>query len=312
MTRPIVVVAGPTASGKSALAVDLAERFDGCPINADSMQLYRELAVLTAQPDAAARARAPHRLYGVVAMADGCSVGRWRGMAAREIETCHRAGRLPIVVGGTGLYLHALTRGLAHIPPTPRAVRARVRERLRTAGAGAVHAELARRDPEMAARLAPRDGQRAARALEVLESTGRSLAAWQRRPVDAPPWPVATLLLSPPRDALYAACDARFDRMMEAGALDEAESVAALGLPSDLPAMKAVGLPPLLRHLAGEIPLDEARRLGKRDTRRYAKRQLTWQRHRLTPTRTCGEQHSERLNAKIFPIISDFLLTHRV
>ena len=310
MTRPVVVIAGPTASGKSDLALELAERFDGTLINADSMQLYHELAVLTARPGPDARARAPHRLYGIISMAEGCSVGRWRELASGEIDDAHHAGRLPIVVGGTGLYLRALILGLARIPSVPGAIRDRVRDRLRDIGAEALHRELAVRDPVMSARLSPRDAQRVVRAIEVLEATGRSLAVWQQSQADAAPWPVSSFLLLPPREVLYAACDARFDRMITTGALDEARDVVALDLPASLPAMKVVGLRPLLRHLAGELPLDEACRLGKRDTRRYAKRQFTWFRHQLTPTQIFEEKYSESLNSIIFPIISDLLLTH--
>ena len=307
----MIVIAGPTASGKSRLAAAVAETFGGTVINADSMQVYRELKVLTARPTADDMARVPHRLFGVLSAAESCSVGRWRDLALAEIARARRAGRLPVIVGGTGLYLRVLMTGLTRLPPVPAAVRAAARRRLDRIGAPALHAELGRRDPVMAARLAPGDGQRVARAWEVLEATGRSLAEWLREPGPGAPPETAflTLLMMPPRDALYAACDDRFDGMMRGGALEEARSFAALGLDPDLPAARAVGLRPLLRHIAGDITLDEAQLLGRRDTRRYAKRQMTWFRHQLAPDAVFTEKFSESIEPKIFPFISEFLLT---
>ncbi len=310
--RPVIVVAGPTACGKSALALAIAGQFHGTLINADSMQIYRDLPIITAAPGADALARAPHRLYGVLPAADSCSVGRWRALAGREIDAAHADGRLPIVVGGTGLYLRALMRGLAPIPPVPPDVRAATRQRLEADGPEALHRALAARDPAMADRLSPRDGQRLARAWEVLEATGRSLADWQLAAADdgsrAGP-AFLTLLLLPPREAIYRACDARFAAMLANGALEEAGRLVAQGLDPALPAMKAVGLREVLRHLSGEISLDEARRAGQQATRRYAKRQLTWFRHQMTPDYTSAEKYSERLMPEIFPYISRFLLT---
>ena len=311
MTLPVVVVAGPTASGKSALALALAERFDGVVVNADSMQLYHELDILTDRPGPEALARAPHVLYGVVAAAESCSAGRWRTMAGTEIERARRKRRLAIVTGGTGLYLRALTVGLADIPDIPPAIRRTGRARLTAVGATGIHAELARRDPVMAARLGATDGQRLVRAWEVLEATGQSLAEWQDAPDQAPPadWRFYSIRLLPPRDAVYAACDARFDRMMGRGAAEEARALAALNLDPGLPAMKAVGVPPMIRFVDGEIPLEEARRLAQRDTRRFARRQMTWFRNQMAPTMSLSAQYSESLNSKIFPLISEFLLT---
>ena len=312
--RPVnvVVVAGPTASGKSALALEIAEAFRGTVINADSMQVYRELPILTAAPDRAARARVPHRLFGVIPAREGCSAGHWRGLAVAEIAAANDAGRLAVVVGGTGLYLRVLLTGLARIPPVPNGLRRAVRGRLGRDGAAALHAELAARDPVMAARLTPGDGQRVARAIEVLEATGRSLADWQRPrpgPGAADRLRFLTLLLMPPRAALYAACDARFEAMIAHGALDEARALGAGGLDPALPAMKAVGLRELLRHGAGEITLEEASRLGRQATRRYAKRQITWFRNQMIPDHTIGAQYSETIKPKIFSYISNFLLT---
>ena len=311
MTVPIVVVAGPTASGKSALALALAERFDGVVVNADSMQLYQELDILTDRPGPEALARAPHALYGVVAAADGCSVGKWRTMAGAEIERARRKRRAAFVTGGTGLYLRALSSGLAAIPDIPPAIRRTARVRLAAIGPAGFHAELARHDPVMAARLGVSDGQRLVRAWEVLEATGQSLAEWQDAPDQAPPadWRFFSLRLLPPREAVYAACDDRFDRMIERGAVEEVRALAALGLDPGLPAMKAVGVPPMIRFVAGDMPLEEARRLAQRDTRRFARRQMTWFRNQLVPTLSLSAQYSESMNSIIFPLISDFLLT---
>lgn len=279
-SRPVIVIGGPTASGKSALALAAAQALGGTVINADSIQLYRELRILSDRPPAATVEGVPHRLYGVRSAAAACSAAAWRDMALDEIRAAHTEGRVPVVVGGTGLYLSALTRGLSPVPEIAEAVRRRVRERLAKIGPEAAHAELTARDPEMAARLRPTDRQRLARALEVLEATGRSLAEWQRVPGALPAdLRFLCLALLPERDALYAACDARWRRMMAAGALDEARAVAALGLDPRLPAMKALGLRPLLRHLAGDIDLAAADALARQETRRYAKRQTTWFRH---------------------------------
>lgn len=311
--RPrVVIIAGPTASGKSAAALAIAEAFGGTIINADAMQVYRELAILTARPDAAMLARAPHLLYGVMAAAEACSAGTWRGLALGAIAATQAAGRLPIVVGGTGLYLRALTHGLARIPPVPAAIRNAVRARIAAEGAVRLHDELLRRDPAAAARIAPGDGQRIARALEVHEATGRGLTDWHRGAAqadDALEADFLTLLLAPNRATLYAACDGRLATMMRDGAIEEVRALTVLGLAPGLPAMKAMGVRPLLRHLAGEIPLADATAEIARETRRLAKRQFTWFRHQLTPDQVITEQFSESLNPRIFAFISSFLLT---
>ena len=282
VNRRAVLIAGPTASGKSALALALAERHRGVVINADSMQVYRDLAILTARPDAATMARAPHRLYGILDAADACSVGRWHDLARTGIEAAWRAGRLPILVGGTGLYFRALLHGLAPVPAIPHEVRARIRERLAIKGPEALHHELAERDPAMAARLRPTDSQRIVRALEVIEATGRSLAAYQEttepgalRDADRE-GRVLKVVLDLAREELYRRIDARFLAMIERGALEEVRRLVARGLDPGLPAMKALGVAPLARHLAGVIDRAEAVRLGRQESRRYAKRQMTW------------------------------------
>jgi tRNA dimethylallyltransferase len=284
VTRPgTILIAGPTASGKSALALTLAERHGGVIVNADSMQVYRDLRIITARPSAADEARVPHRLYGHVDAAENYSVGRWCEDARSALAEARAAGRLPILVGGTGLYFKALTQGLSAVPPTPPEVRAAVRARCDAEGAAALHAELSRRDPAMAARLKPGDRMRIARALEVLEATGRSLADWHRdgMPAILDPGDALKIFLAIDRAELHRRIDARFDAMLAAGALDEVRALAARGLDPMLPAMKAHGVPWLRRHLAGEIGLEEAAEGGKADTRRYTKRQVTWFRHQM-------------------------------
>ncbi len=308
---PLIVIGGPTASGKSALATALAECLGGVAINADSMQLYGALSILTARPGAEALARAPHRLFGIAAPDDIWSAGRWRRRAAAEVETAHATGKLPIVVGGTGLYLQALTDGLADVPAADPTIRKRLRDLLAERGSEAMHRMLSERDPEGAVAIRPSDPQRILRALEVVEATGEPLHAWHARQTGPPDerWAVLQILLMPGRDVLYAACDARFDGMMTDGALDEARAVGAMGLDPGLPMMKAVGLAPLLAHCRGELALDDAVAAAKRDTRRYARRQMTWFRNRSRPDRVISAQYSESLLPEIFSFISEFRLT---
>ena len=273
-----VLIAGPTASGKSALALALADKLDGTVVNADSMQVYSHLRLITARPSAAEEARAPHRLYGHVDEAENYSVGRWSrdvGDALTEIAT---EGRVPILVGGTGLYFKALTEGLAAVPPVPGEIRAQVRARLQNDGVAPLYAELIERDPVTAARLMPLDRVRIARALEVILASGRSLSEWHQQGM-APlidPTKAIKIFLNCERTQLVSRIDARFAAMLEAGALNEVRALAARNLDPLLPAMKAHGVPWLIRHLNGEITLDEAAGGACMDTRRYAKRQVTW------------------------------------
>lgn len=278
-----VLIAGPTASGKSALALELALATDGVVINADSMQVYRDLRIITARPTAADEALVPHRLYGHVDAAVNFSAGAWVGDAAKALDEARARGRLPIFIGGTGLYFKALTAGLSVVPPIPAEVRDDVRARLDRNGVEALHAELARRDPGAAERLNLRDRTRIARALEVIEATGRSLLDWhgEGQPPLLPKDSFRAVFLAPERDELYARIDARFDAMLGAGALREVERLAARHLDPLLPAMKAHGVPALIRHLRGELSLEEAAGIGRADTRHYAKRQFTWFRHQL-------------------------------
>jgi tRNA dimethylallyltransferase len=284
MTKPqAILVAGPTASGKSSLALALAEKFGGVVINADSMQVYRDLRVITARPTAAEEARAPHRLYGHVDASENYSVGRWCVDVQTALTEAEQANTMAIVVGGTGLYFKALTQGLAAVPPIPADIRSSVRERLARGGIEALYAELAKRDPDAAARLKPGDRARIARALEVIEATGRPLADWHGEGMQPILEPAQTIkvFLAPDRAELHRRIDARFDAMLAAGALDEVTKLAARGLDPLLPAMKAHGVPWLIRHLQGDIPLEEAAEGGKRDTKRYTKRQVTWFRHQM-------------------------------
>ena len=281
--KDAVLIAGPTASGKSALALALAERTGGMIVNADSMQVYGDLRIITARPADAEAARVPHRLYGHIDAAANYSVGQYVTDATAALAEARRLGRVPIFVGGTGLYFKALTAGLAAVPPIPADIRAGVRDRLARDGAPALHAELQRRDPAEAARLNPNDRSRVARALEVVEATGRSLIDWQAEglPPLLDPGRTARLFIAPDRAELYARIDTRFTAMLAAGALDEVRRLAARGLDPLLPAMKAHGVPWLIRHLAGEMTLAEAADQARLDTRHYAKRQFTWFRHQL-------------------------------
>jgi len=278
-----VLIAGPTASGKSALALAMAEVAGGVVINTDSMQVYRDLRVITARPTPAEEARVPHRLYGHVDAAVNFSAGSWVSDAAAALSEARAQNRLPIFTGGSGLYFKALTRGLSAVPAIPVGIRDGVRARLERNGVEALHAELERRDPAAAERLKPRDRTRIARALEVVEATGRSLTDWHRDglPPLLPPGTFSALFLAPEREQLYARIDARFEAMLAAGALQEVASLGARRLDPLLPAMKAHGVPALLAHLNGEMTLEAAAEIGRADTRHYAKRQFTWFRHQL-------------------------------
>lgn len=315
---PLLVIAGPTASGKSRLALDIAQSLAdrGTEIvNADAIQVYRELAILTARPGAADLAAVPHHLYGVLPAAERCSAGRWRALALDAIAGIHARGRLPVIVGGTGLYIRALLEGLAPIPPIPETVHAAVAERMTARGAAALHSELARRDSEAAAKLAPNDRQRIARALEVLEATGRPIGDWQRDAAgDAPSFAALRFVLDPPREALRQACAGRFRAMIAAGALDEVRALLALGLPASAPAMKALGVPELAAYLAGAIDLETAAGRAETATMQYAKRQQTWFRHQLAgadrlPAGPGYAQFSERIFQDSCTKIRRFLLT---
>lgn len=294
-TMKTILIAGPTASGKSALALALAERIGAVVINADSMQVYRELDILSARPSPQDMARAPHRLYGHVAGSEAYSAGRFVREATQEIAAAHGRGLHAIVVGGTGLYFKALTEGLSPMPEVPTEIRAYWRAEAERLDAPALHAELARRDPVMAARLAPGDRQRVTRALEVLDASGRSLAEWQREPgrpaVD--PATAVKLMLRPARDELRARCDLRFDNMMESGAAAEVRHLLTLGLSRDLPVMRALGIRPLIAMIEGRITADEAVERAKAETRQFAKRQETWLKRNMISWKDFATQEME-------------------
>ena len=292
-----VLIAGPTASGKSALALRLSDKLGGTIVNADSMQVYRDLRVITARPTPEEEARAPHRLYGHVDAAINYSTGQWLRDVGEVLGESSRAGRTAILVGGTGLYFKALTTGLAAVPPIPAGVRSTVRGRLQTEGVRALYQELRDRDPHTANRLMPNDRSRISRALEVVLATGRSLSDWHHESmlplVD--PSSAAKVFITCERQELVRRIEARFAAMLEAGALDEVRALAARKLDPSLPAMKAHGVPWLIRHLNGEISLDEAAAGAIMDTRRYAKRQLTWFRNQMNdwPWRTADDAQAE-------------------
>ena len=285
MNKPTaILIAGPTASGKSALALALAEKIGGTIVNADSMQVYRDLRVITARPTPAEEARVPHRLYGHVDAGENYSVGRWCRDVGTVLAEIERQGRVAILVGGTGLYFKALTSGLAAVPPIPAEIRAQVRGRLQSEGVARLYAELIERDVATAHRVMPNDRSRIARALEVVLATGRSLTDWHREglPALVDSARAAKIFLTCERKQLVARIEARFAAMLEAGALDEVRALERRQLDPLLPAMKAHGVPWLIRHLHGEISLDEAAAGAIMDTRRYAKRQLTWFRNQMT------------------------------
>jgi tRNA dimethylallyltransferase len=278
-----VLIAGPTASGKSALALELAEQVGGVIVNADSMQVYRDLRIITARPTPEEEVRTTHRLYGFVDAAENYSVGRWCRDVEEALKEARSQGRMPILVGGTGLYFKALTTGLAAVPPIPADIRAEVRSRLQREGPPALHVELARLDPATAKRVTINDRSRISRALEVVLATGRPLSDWHIEGL--PPLinskRVAKVFISCERKELVHRIERRFAAMLKSGALEEVRRLAARGLDPSLPAMKAHGVPWLIRHLDGEISLEEAVAGAVMDTRRYAKRQLTWFRNQM-------------------------------
>ncbi len=291
--RRALIVAGPTCSGKSALALYLAQRWGGTVINADSMQVYRELRILTARPTPEEEAAAPHQLYGIRPASEPGSVAWWRAAALDAMESAD----LPILCGGTGLYLRSLTAGLADIPDPGEAARTEARSLLAAAGSAALHARLRDADPDTASSLQPGDGQRVARAWEVWRGTGRGLADWQSDASPLSSWQFATILLDPPRPELRSAIAARFDAMLQAGALDEMATLLALNLDPALPAMRAHGVQELAKYLRGEATLAEASRLAVLATTQYTKRQATWFRHQALGSASLTRQMNARFSS---------------
>jgi tRNA dimethylallyltransferase len=287
---PLALIAGPTASGKSALAMALAELTPSVIINADSMQVYRDLRIVTARPSVEEEARAPHRLFGTIDGAEACSAARWALDAKLAIAEAHDAGRLPILVGGTGLYIRTLLEGIAPVPAIDPAVRAEVR----AMAVADAYAALQREDAAAAARLAPADAARVMRALEVVRSTGKPLAEWQgaRTGGIADEVRLIPIILLPPRDWLAERCDARFEVMFEQGQ-DEVAALMARGLDPALPVMRAIGVPEILAYQSQKLVKSESKNAGKLATRQYAKRQYTWFRRQLPEAWPC---HIESLN----------------
>ncbi|WP_414645040.1 tRNA (adenosine(37)-N6)-dimethylallyltransferase MiaA [Bosea sp. (in: a-proteobacteria)] len=283
VTFRAVLIAGPTASGKSALAAALAQRFGGVVINADSMQVYRDLSVITARPTPEEMGDVPHHLYGHVDGATNHSVAAYAAEAGALLNAFAGQGHLPVLVGGTGLYFKALTEGLSAIPPVPEAVRVSFRAHAAERTTGELHAELSEQDPEMAAKLRPSDRLRVMRALEVLAATGRSLSSFQgeRQPGPLAGARLLQIFLAPERELVRERIDRRFDAMMTAGALEEVAALRERRLDPLLPVMRAHGVPGLIAHLDGTLTLEEAMARGKADTRAYAKRQVTWFRHQM-------------------------------
>lgn len=303
-----ILIAGPTASGKSAFAMAVARARGGVVINADSMQVYGELRVLTARPSRGDEASIPHRLFGHVSVREPYSVARWLEEVSAEIAAAEAEGLLPVITGGTGLYFKALLEGLSPIPPIPEDIRVHWRAAGETWRAQDLHAELVRRDVITAAMIRPSDRQRMVRALEVITATGRPLAEWQAvsgRPVIEAESAVK-VVVTRPREELYQRAESRFRQMISEGALDEACLVRDMQLGPALPAARALGLAPLLAHVAGQMPLDEAVATAVRDTRHYVKRQTTWLRRNMISWNSLNAQDIERHGATDFPIL-DFI-----
>ncbi|MGD1924901.1 MAG: tRNA (adenosine(37)-N6)-dimethylallyltransferase MiaA [Paracoccaceae bacterium] len=299
MHRRHVLIAGPTASGKSALAIRLAQAIDGVVINADSQQVYRAWRVLTARPTDDEMSLARHRLFGHVDLEQDYSTGHWLDEVRREIEACNTNGEAAIIAGGTGLYFKALTEGLAEIPRTDPATRDRGEAALERLGLDVFRQELAMRDPETCRRIDIRNPRRVLRAWEVLETTGHGIAHWQDRtpPPVLPLEECRAIALVPPRDWLYARCEARFDQMILKGALSEVRQVLSLDLASTAPGLRAVGAPDLIAHERGETSLKDAVHNAKTETRRYAKRQLTWIRNQMQAWEKLDPSDSDAVEA---------------
>ncbi len=279
MAKHVLVVTGPTASGKSALALALAEQRGGTVINADAMQTYDAFPILTAQPTPEERARVPHKLYGVLPLSETLSAARWRDMALAKIAE----SPVPILCGGSGLYLRTLMQGISAIPSVPAELRDQANADWEAMGADAFRARLAGRDPEIVARLKPGDRQRHVRAWEVVQTTGRPLSEWQKGEGRPAPWTFKTILLAPDRAWLRARIETRFDVMLRQGVLEEVRAVFDRQPDPKWPGLKAHGAPELFRSFRGELSLEQARQIAIDHTRQYAKRQMTWFRHQLTP-----------------------------
>jgi tRNA dimethylallyltransferase len=309
---PVILLGGPTASGKSGLALRMAEAIGGELINADSMQVYGDLQVLTARPEPAELARCPHHLFGHMDAAQRSSVGLWQEEARAMAQSVEARGNVPILVGGTGFYLNAFRYGMSPIPDVPEAIREVYTRRMDVEGLTVLHEELATRDPQLAAGLAPGDSQRIQRALEVIEATGRPLSEWQKKPREGG-WngPVLLITLMPPRQALYDLCDARFDAMIANGACEEVCQLGARSLDPSLPAMRALGVAELLAAESGDMELGDAVARAKMGTRRYAKRQSTWFRNQVSDAMQIEGFGFDEASQTAITATNQFLLTQK-
>jgi tRNA dimethylallyltransferase len=302
LPRSILIIAGPTASGKSGFALEVADKYDGVIINCDSMQVYSELQIITARPSIVDERAIPHKLYGLISAADFFSVGIWRDLAINEIKACWQSGKLPIITGGTGLYIKVLIEGLTQIPTVSIEIREEVIARRKKIGVEAFHLELRGFDPVSAERLNKSDSQRVIRAYEVYVATERSLSDWHKQEPIAEPLSAhyQSIIFEPPRDLLYAKCEDRLDLMLENGALDEVRALVDINLDPMRPAMKALGVSEFLAYLNNDITLEEALNAAKQSTRRYAKRQMTWFRNQIVQDYRLKAQYSESLIPEIF------------
>jgi tRNA dimethylallyltransferase len=295
------IIAGPTASGKSALAIDLAKAIDGVIVNADSMQIYQDLRLITARPSIADEALCEHALYGVLDGAERASVRLWLGLAADTFADIRARGKTPILVGGTGMYINAAQFGIAPMPDVPASIHDECVDELAAIGGTRFRAALAKDDPVTAARLFDGDSQRLVRAMGVVRATGRPISAWQQDPHEymlaGNPHTIAVL---PPREQLYQRINSRFEVMMGEGAMDEVKALGARNLDPDLPVMKALGVRELLACHRGELSIEKAIELAQRDSRHYAKRQMTWLRNNFNAKFELNEKYSERFLKKIF------------
>jgi len=313
LLKPIIVIGGPSTSGKSNLAAALSYEFNGVVINADSMQVYRGLEITSGAPTFKLRSSCPHFLYGVLDPKDSCSAGMWRDLAVEQINKAHRNDCIPVVVGGTGLYLRSLINGINKIPPVLRSVRKNIRDRIKNEGPEGLHSELAAYDPESASRIASSDKQRIARALEIYFSTGKKLSDWLTsiQTVEQK-YIFFTITILPERQLLYRYCDQRFLTMVENGIIEEVASLIARRLSYCLPAMKALGVKQISAYLQGDIPLDEAISLSQLATRQYVKRQFTWFRNQIVTDMIIKEKYSEKIREEIFSDVRKFLLTNSI
>ncbi len=310
MVKPVILLAGPTASGKSALALHIAQHFNGSIINADSMQVYADLAILSARPTRAEMADIPHHLYGHIAAHAPYNADIWVQDTIRAINTIWRNERLPIVTGGTGLYFKALTEGLSPMPDIPQDIRQSLRDSLKDTGLAALYEQLSEIDPDWAQKVKPTDQQRILRGLEVYHASGRPLSNWQDQPPEPPlQAQMIKLLLMPDRDWLYQRCDQRFHQMLETGALDEVKKLMTLDIPAAAQVLNAVGVAQLSTYLQGEISLATATRQAQQQTRNYAKRQMTWFRNQMATWESLDEKYYYQNSDKIIQFITEKGLT---